>query len=247
MNPTNLITGASSGIGLELTRQLAKQGRRVLAIARSKDRLSKAIAGLDESHLIEPVALDVTDTAALEDAVSNRTFDLVVANAGICQQARLDEDDAVAVWRRSLDVNLDAAFHTLRLTHSNITDGGSFIAISSGLGKQGRAAYSAYCASKHGLLGLVRASALELAPRIRVNAICPGWVDTPMSKSDIECSASRQGSDADALRQRIVSELPLKRPVEPGEVAEMALWLASPGASAITGQAYNICSGEFTL
>ena len=118
------------------------------------------------------------------------------------------------------------------------------VVVSSGLGSRARPAYGAYCASKHAVEGLVKCAALELAPRVRVNAVSPGWVDTPMSRADIEATARRGDMRAETLRSEISAGLPLGRPVNADEVANLVLFLASPAAAAITGQSYRISCGE---
>ncbi|MEZ4465674.1 MAG: SDR family oxidoreductase [bacterium] len=111
----------------------------------------------------------------------------------------------------------------------------------------GRAGYGAYCAAKHGVLGLVRSAALELAPRgITVNAICPGWVDTPMAQADLGRASERSGLPVGALRAEARAGIPLGRFVEPAEVAALVAFLSGPQAAMITGEAWNLSGGEFT-
>ncbi len=129
-------------------------------------------------------------------------------------------------------MNLDGAFHCLRA--ARLREGAAVILLSSALGKVGRAGYGAYAASKHGMLGLMRSAALELAPRVRVNAVCPGWVDTAMARADLERSGSK--------REDVERGIPLGRFVAPDEVASLVAFLAD--ARAITGRAYDITGGE---
>jgi 3-hydroxybutyrate dehydrogenase len=117
--------------------------------------------------------------------------------------------------------------------------------LSSVLGRFGVPGYTAYCASKHGVIGFTRALALELAPRgITVNAICPGWVDTEMAAQGMQQGASATGQTFEQFRDQALGAVPLKRIIQPEEVAELVKFLASPAASAITGQTYNICGGQ---
>lgn len=172
--------------------------------------------------------------------------DVLVANAGVCARARLDDADADDVWANVLGVNLDGAWNTLRAVGPRLGAGGRVVLVSSGLGERGRAGYAAYCASKHGVLGLVRALAPELAPRgVTVNAVCPGWVDTRMAAADLERSARERGTTTEIERAAAVGAIPIGRFVAAEEVADLIAFLASPGAAAITGQAVSISGGEF--
>ena len=113
------------------------------------------------------------------------------------------------------------------------------------LGRFGVPGYTAYCASKHGVIGLTRALALELAPRqITVNALCPGWVDTEMAAQGMRQGAAATGRTFEQFRERALGAVPIKRIIQPEEVAELVRFVASPGAAAITGQTYNICGGQ---
>lgn len=227
------VTGAGGGIGRALVAALRAQGHRVLALGRRRETLP-AGAG------VTPVVADVTDPAGLAAALADwPSLDVVVANAGLCDTADVLADDGPEVWRRVLAVNLDGAFNTARVAGARLAEGGRFVAVSSGLGKGGRAGYTAYGAAKHGVIGLVRSLALEWAPRgVTVNAVCPGWVRTAMSAGDL----ARHGwTEAQAA-----ADIPLGRFVEPGEVAALVGFLAGDQAGMITGQAYNIGGGEFT-
>jgi NAD(P)-dependent dehydrogenase (short-subunit alcohol dehydrogenase family) len=128
---------------------------------------------------------------------------------------------------------------------THLPDGARIVNMSSVLGRFGVPGYTAYCASKHGVIGFTRALALELAPRqITVNALCPGWVDTDMASQGMRQGADATGRTFDEFRRSALDAVPLKRMIQPGEVAELVTFLASGAASAITGQTYNICGGQ---
>lgn len=123
-------------------------------------------------------------------------------------------------------------------------DGGRIVNISSIFGKIGEAGWTAYCASKHGVIGFTRALALEVAPRaITVNAVCPGWVDTEMARADIQEGARGKGVTVDEFRRTEIARVPLGRMIDPDEVAELVCFLISAAAKNITGQAIGICGG----
>lgn len=226
-----LITGTTSGIGCAIARRLTDQGHRVIGLARSESP--------DLPPAYRHIRGDVTDPDARAAAVgASEWIDLLVLNAGLCRPTELGGGGGD--WEQVLAVNLHAPHALLRESLPTIRPGGAVVFIGSTLSLRGRAGYAAYCASKHGLLGLMRAAALELAPQgIRVNAVCPGWTETPMARADLERSG-----DATEARAAAESALPLGHFVDPTEVAELVAFLASAHARSITGQAYEISSGE---
>ena len=122
---------------------------------------------------------------------------------------------------------------------------GRIINMSSVLGRFGVPGYTAYCASKHAILGFTRALALELTPQqVTVNAICPGWVETDMAEQGMRAGAAANGQTFEQFRAAALGRVPIKRIIQPEEVAALVSFLASPAASAITGQTYNICGGQ---
>ncbi|MBU1238805.1 SDR family oxidoreductase, partial [Myxococcota bacterium] len=196
---------------------------------------------------IIPLAVDVSSPEALKEALKNiESVDIIIASAGVCAQGRLDEAGADDVYRRTMATNVDGVWYLFRALHDKITPNGRAVIVSSGLGKLGRHGYGAYTASKHAVLGLTKCFAKELAPRqITVNAVCPGWVDTKMARADLVHTATVNGTTPEQERQAAEEAITLKRFVTAKEVAHLIVFLSSPEAGAITGQAYNISAGEF--
>lgn len=239
-----VITGGSSGIGLSTARSFVDDGDDVVICGRNQEKLDRAQAELGD---VEVYSVDVSAQSQVERFFDDvGPVDVLVANAGVCEQARLDDDNSDDVWRRAMDINVHGVYYTVKAAARDMPDGGNIITLSSGLGKNARSGYEAYTASKHAVLGLTKCVALELAPRkIRVNAVCPGWVDTPMSRADAAEGARRAGLPEDEFRRAAIEGIPLGRMVSPDDVADLIAFLASPAASAITGQSYNIACGEF--
>ena len=250
MPKTILVTGGSRGIGRAVALAFAEPGNVVAIAARTTAQLegtAGAIAKRGAQSVV--LALDVTDERAVADgfdklrAVSPR-FDVLVNNAGIGGGQPLDKTDTES-WRRILDTNVWGTFLVTRQAVPLLGDGGRVINMSSVLGRFGVAGYTAYCASKHAVIGFTRALALELVKRgITVNAICPGWVDTDMATQGMQRGANAMGLTLEEFRAQALGRVPIKRIIEPEEVANLVKFLASPEASAITGQTYNICGGQ---
>jgi len=242
-----IVTGAAGGIGRATVARLLDRGHEVVAADLRGDALREVAAELDGGDRLKTVAVDVTDLGAMTAALDSvGELSGVVADAGICLQARLDEPNADQIWRDVLSVNLHGVWNTFRAAVPSLTVGGSAVAVSSGLGKLGRPGYGAYTASKHGVLGLVKCLSKELAPRaITVNGVCPGWVATEMAEADLVRTAKQKGRAVEDERRAATAGIPLGRFVEADEVAALICWLLSDDARAITGQAYNISCGEF--
>ncbi|PKN44299.1 MAG: NAD(P)-dependent oxidoreductase, partial [Deltaproteobacteria bacterium HGW-Deltaproteobacteria-17] len=234
------------GIGRAITQRLCADGWLVHAVGRNLGPL-RATAALCPEGAVVPLVLDVADLEAYAAAFGHiPVVHALIANAGICRQATLDDDFADEVWRTTMRVNVDAVWQLFRTLHGRLADGGRAVIISSGLGKLGRPGYGAYVASKHAVLGLTKCFSRELAPRaITVNAICPGWVDTPMARGDLARNAATFGTTPELEYGKACEAIALHRFVQPEEIAALAAFLLSPGAAAITGESYNISCGEF--
>ena len=245
MTLLSVVTGASSGIGEATVDRLVARGDRVVAVARGADGLAALVAR--HGDRVQPLALDVGDHAAVHAALAALPpVHTLVLSAGICKQARLDEEADDATWWETLNVNLHGSYFAMKAVAPTMPAGGRIVAVASGLGKLGRPGYAAYCASKHALLGIVKCVSKELAPRgITVNAVCPGWVDTPMARADVTKTAAERGQPRDQVLADIHAAIPIGRMVSADECAALIAWLASPDAAAVTGEAYNISGGEF--
>jgi NAD(P)-dependent dehydrogenase (short-subunit alcohol dehydrogenase family) len=228
------VTGAASGMGASHARRFASMGDRVGCwdlLAEELDELVEEIRGTGGQA--EGVVVDVSDWGEVDDGATRLRKALgpasvVVANAGIVLTREHVEDLDPPEWQRVLDVNLTGAFHTAKAAIPQLREAGdaSLILISSVCGLTTSPGYVAYNASKHGVIGLMRTLANELAPHgITVNAVCPGWVRTPMFDQSIEHDTGAAG-DSDAFtRMHLIERL-----IEPEEVTDAVAWLASPGA-----------------
>jgi NAD(P)-dependent dehydrogenase (short-subunit alcohol dehydrogenase family) len=241
----SLVTGASSGIGEAVARRLARRGDRV-ALG-GTDELAIARLGAELGDRGVPFVIDLADRVRVAAMVrAAPPIHTLALCAGICRTARLDEDPVDTVWNEVLAINLHSVYTVIKAAAPRMEHGGRIVVISSGLGKLGRPGYAAYCASKHAVLGVVKCVAKELAPRqITVNAICPGWVDTPMARADLARRADEELRVEAAVRADVEAAIPIGRMVAADEVAALVEWLASPAAAAVTGEAYNMSGGEF--
>ncbi len=244
------VTGAGRGIGRSIALELAARGVKILVTGRSERALGEVVGEIAfQGGAARHLVADVRDPASLEAAAARAIelwgrLDIVVANAGLGGPASLTAEDPA----RSLaimETNLTGSFLTFRAAARAMKGPGALVAVSSVLGKFGVADYAAYCASKAGILGLVRATALELGPRkITVNAVCPGWVDTEMSSEGIAAMAEQRGVSAEQAKQEACERFPLGRFLEPEEVARLVVFLAGPDGRGITGQSLSICGGS---
>ncbi len=245
-----MVTGGGSGIGRGIATVLATAGASVVVCGRSKESLEETVGIVREAGAsAQAITCDVTrpdELAGLFDRVGKEwsKVDVLVNNAGAGGGNAID-DTGDAGWRTILATNLDGPFYCTRAALPWLRDGGRIVNISSILGRFGVPGYTAYCSSKHGLIGFTRALALELAPRrITVNAICPGWVETDMARQGMEAGARAAGIDYREYRRQALDQVPLKEIVQPSEVGEMVCFLASEKARNITGQSYNLCGGQ---
>ncbi|MBA3271239.1 MAG: SDR family oxidoreductase [Acidobacteria bacterium] len=245
-----VISGGGRGIGRAIALAVAEPGAHVVITGRTVEAL-EATAHELRAHGAEATAvpMDVADHASVARGF-RRIADLVtsvhvlVNNAGVGGGEAVQGSD-IERWRRTLDVNLFGMYLVTRECLPLMPDESRIVNLSSVLGRFGVPGYTAYCAAKHGVIGYTRALALELAPRrITANALVPGWVDTTMATQGMTQGAAATGLTFDAFRTQALDAVPIKRIIQPEEVARLAKFLAAPESGAITGQTYNICGGQ---
>jgi len=250
---TAVVTGGTSGIGLATVRLLARQGHRVFLGARTPENVTSTVKQLTEEGLtVAGAPVDVRSTAAVGDFVTAAVdrfgpVNVLVNNAGRSGGGPTVEIDD-ELWFDVVNTNLNSVFLMTRevLTTGGMLDRrrGRIISIASTGGKQGVVFAAPYSASKHGVVGFTKALGLELARSgVTVNAVCPGFVETPMAQGVREHYAAIWGVTESEAFDRITERVPIGRYVTPDEVAAMVEYLISDGAAAVTAQALNVCGG----
>lgn len=244
-----VITGAAQGIGAAIARALAAQGASLTLMGRRIGALEALAAELPGGAAV--VAVDVSDEAVVLTAfaaarAAHGPVGILVNNAGQAESALFGKT-SLALWQRMLAVNLTGTFLCTQQAMPDMlaAHAGRIVNIASTAGQRGYAYVSAYVAAKHGVVGLTRALALELAKKgVTVNAVCPGYTETEVLRASIAKVVATTGRSEAEARAEFAKSNPQGRIVQPDEVADAVLWLCSDGAASVTGQCISVSGGE---
>ncbi|WP_417271089.1 SDR family NAD(P)-dependent oxidoreductase [Celeribacter sp.] len=240
---TAFVTGGGSGVGAVIATQLAVAGAQVTICGRRLAPLETVAATHPN---ITAVVADITDEAAISAAIAGAAPDIVIANAGASESAPFVKTELEA-FERMMKVNVTGTFLTLREGAKAMKGKpwGRLIAIASTAGIKGYPYVAPYAAAKHGVVGMVKSVALELARKgITVNAICPSFLNTEMTQRSIANIVEKTGRSQEEARASLEATNPMHRLVPPEDVASAVLWLCSQGSDMVTGQSISVSGGE---
>lgn len=251
MDKSIVVTGAGQGIGRATAKLLAEQNHRLILLGRNLPSLENVRETLKNPAAHQSFRCDVREPDQIRSAlVQSRieSLNAVVANAGKGGENHYGEGDS---WREIVDINLSGSYYTIQeclpFLKSDSGDYKKIVIISSILARLGVPGYSAYCASKAGLLGLTRSLAVELAAdKILVNALCPGWVDTAMAHEGLQGLANTLNISKDEAYKQAMAQVPLGKMSEPEEIARLIAFLISDAQSSFTGQTFDVNNGALT-
>ncbi len=242
-----VVTGGASGIGLAIAQQFSNMGMRVTLMGRNQQRLLEVAARLNASSqqvdISSPDEVRQSFSAAVK---ANGPVTILVNNAGSVDSSAFNKMSD-ELWQRMLAVNLTGTYLCTKAVVDSMSKAGfgRIINIASTAALKGYAYVSAYCAAKHGVLGLTRALALELAKKgVTVNAICPGYTDTDLVDRSLDTIVESTALNREQALAELVKNNPQGRLIKPEEVAETALWLCQPHSASINGQAIAVAGGE---
>ena len=245
MNKTYLISGAGSGIGLAMAQKLAAGGDTCILFGRNLEKLQQAVSQLPGNHAVfQADVRSVSDLQAVANLLEGQALHGIIANAGVGGENYWGAEDR---WAEIVDTNLTGTYQLVQSFLPNLSLAKStythIVITSSVLARLGVANYSAYCASKAGLLGLMRSWAVQFAPQnILVNAICPGWVNTNMAQEGLQGIADGLGMSKDEFYDIAMQSVPLRKMSEPEEIANLVSYLVNQ--ESITGQSIDINCGS---
>jgi len=246
-----LVTGAARGIGAAIARVLAEDGARLTLLGRRREalqRLAAELPGRRHGIALADVSDEAEVRAAFEVARAERgPIAILVNNAGAAESAPFAKT-SLELWRRMLAVNLTGTFVCAREALPDMLGQrrGRIVNIASTAGQKGYAYVAAYAAAKHGVIGLTRSLALEVAAKgdITVNAVCPGYTETELLRESIANVVAKTGRSAEAALEQFAAGNPQRRIVQPREVADAVRWLCGDAASSINGQSISVSGGE---
>ena len=244
-----LVTGAGRGIGAAIATRLVQEGVRVTLLGRTADVLNALAQKLGAQTQV--VTADVSSAEQMRDVVQSASaqfgpIDILVNNAGQARSAPLHKADD-ELWSSMLAVNLTGTYNGIRAVLPSMLERnfGRIVNVASTAGLLGYPYVTAYCAAKHGVVGLTRALALEVANRnITVNAVCPGYTDTDIVRDTIRNITAKTGRSEQEALEALVARNPQRRLIQPEEVANTVIWLCLPGSESITGQSIAVAGGE---